>query len=253
MKRPRRNFWRWLWDHKVSAGIITGVVVLLAGYGIWSVVSWQQYRAQYESALARSKSGIDAALILPQETNEEKDHKIASLNDLNPVTVDCHTSGLFHWQKIFGGLQTVIDECTDAAKKLTTLNAAVQSVAVYLQDEQKLLGAMTKGEISDRIDEETFETQVNSWQNVQKDLASLEVSEGFKPVQSQAQEAVKAIHDAWQRLLDAHKAKDQSAYEEVRAKLPESYDRLAAIAPTADSQLVELTKALQTAYSDLFS
>lgn len=254
MRHPCRAIGRWMSSHKAIA-IIAATAIIVGGYALWSAMSWQQYQGRYEKSLADAKISIDTTLALSQTTIEEKNQKMAALAEManKEPAMNCQMTVVFDWQRVFDNVQTRVSDCNDKAEKLSTLNDAIKAIAIYLQDEQALAGKMSVAAAPDQVKEGDFEAQVANWQQIRNDVALLTVGEMFAPVKTKAQEAANTIHDAWQRLLDAHKAQDQLAYEEARTKLPESYDRLAAIVTVADSQMVELTKALLIAYKELSS
>lgn len=251
MKRLYKNTWQWIRSHKIFVVVIVAAVIV-GLYVLGSAMSWQQYQDRYEKSIAMAKTDIDTVLALPQKTTEEKGQKTTALSEVaaKQADLDCQVNILFSWQRILGN-QAKIDECDDVLEKLSALRQALQNVATYLGDEQVLLEKMVVNMTPERISEEDFQSQIAQWQEVRRDVMSLDVDESFQPVKEKALEAVGAILNAWQLLLDAHVAEDQVVYEDARTKLPESYDRLAAIAPIADSRLVELTKTLQTAYNAL--
>lgn len=251
MKRLYKNIWQWVRSHKVLVVVVVATVAV-GLYVLGSVMSWQQYQNRYEVSIITAKADIDMVLAHPQKTSEEKRQKTAALNGLaaKQASLDCQVSTLLSWQRILGN-QAKVDGCNNASEKLSALRQALQSIAAYIGNEQVLLEKMTANTTPDQVGNDDFQSQITQWQDVQREVTLLDVSEPFKPVKEKALEAAGAIQDAWQRLFDAHIAEDHVAYEDARTKLSESYDRLAAIAPMADSKLAELTKTLQTVYDTL--
>jgi hypothetical protein len=240
--------------HKLLVLLTVVIIGVGAAYTVWSIAAWRQYQTQYTTTLVDFRASVDAILKLPQKTEEEKNKKTTSLYEIvkNQTNLDCRVGGLFDWQRVFGEAQRRVDECVYLDERLVVFHSALEKVATFLQDEQKVAAIMT-GDTPEKANEENFEAQATNWQKVQSELTSLGTSEAFKPVQAKAKNAAKVIQEAWQRLSDANKAQDQSAYEDARAKVSASYDSLATIAPVATTQLAELLNELTTSYKTIFN
>lgn len=240
--------------HKLLVLLTVVIIGVGAAYTVWSIATWRQYQTQYTTTLVDFRASVDAVLKLSQKTEEEKNKKTTSLYEIvkNQTNLDCRVGGLFDWQRVFGEARRRVDECVHLDERLVAFRSALEKVVTFLQDEQKLATIMTS-DTSEKVNEENFEAQAENWQKVQRELTSPETSEAFKPVQDKAKNAANVIQGAWQRLSDANKVQDQSAYEDARAKVSASYDSLATIAPIATTQLAELLKELSTSYETIFN
>lgn len=231
-----------------------GVVVLLGGYVLWSNYMWRQYEEHYKTAMTEAKGSIDAAIQLPQSTEDEKTKKITEVTAIGASyqSIDCEISAVVDWQSSLDNLQRIKADCEDQAMKLDALIAEMRRVAQYFKNDRELVTVMATKDGSTVVNEDTIEDQVKNWQQIKEKVQSLEVSEAFAPVKAKAQDAASKIFDVWQQLFDAHQAQDQPAYEEARANLAANYDTLAAIVAVSSQHLTELTKKLETAYNEAY-
>lgn len=235
--------------------IIGGMAAVLLVYGLWSMAIWRQYQEGYSVALAQAKTKIDTSLALPQSTHEDKEQKINAVSRTSSEIQmpNCRVNGLFDWQQVLGLIQTSKNDCMEVKGKIETLTAALGDVAKYLEDEQKIVEGLAVEALPEQIAENDLGAQVARWQSMRDAISALEVGEQAVPVKAKAQEATVAIFNAWQRLLDAHKAEDQAAYEDARTALAESYDALATIAPAGIAELTKLLQTFNAVYGEAFN
>lgn len=249
-----QSIWQSMQQHKKVVVVAAVGIVLAAGYIFWSSFTWQQYENVYVEKSSRAKTDIDAALSAPQSTEEEKAQKTQAIAKVaeSYQSLDCHITPMVAWQVFLDSARHKKATCEELAAKLEIVNGAIRNLSQYLKSSQQLVSAMVAEEKPDTVTGDTIEVQVKAWQQVKQKVTSLEADEAFMPVKDKAKEAVGVITDTWDKLFAAHKAQDQTAYEEARAQLSESYDKLATIPPASSAQLTELASQLQAAYDEAF-
>jgi len=247
-----KKAWKFLLRHK----IITLSVFFLVIAGVYGVLSWQfwkNFQTAYEGAYAQLRGDVDHALALPSDSAEEKTKKVAALHEIAALPDDmCRINILVQWQTIINVLQTHQDACKQLVAESQTFKSHVDTLAGYLDNEQALLALLASVGLPDKIEANAFEKQVKEWQALGKKVAELQTQPSFESVKNLASESAGAISGAWQKLQEANAAQDRAAYEEARAKLPEAYDKLAAIDPLSKKQFKEHVSSLQAAYDRLF-
>jgi len=247
-----KKAWKFLFRHKVVT-LSAIALVVVGGYGFLSRQLWKNYQSSYEAVYSRLHVDVDRALALPSSSAEEKTQKITELRKVAQLpSAECRASILIQWQTVFEPLRTRVDECKQQAAS-QALKEQLNYLAQYLDNEASLLTLLASVNSPDKVEADSFEDQVKAWQALSGKLTELQVQLAFEPVKSAAGESVTAISNAWQKLHEANAAQDRMAYEEARAKLPEAYDKLAAINPLSQKQFKELIDSLQAAYDTLFS
>jgi hypothetical protein len=248
-----KKTWKFLLRHKA----ITLSVIILIVVGCYCLFSWQlwkNYQSSYEAAYTQLRIDVDHALALPNGSAEEKDQKIAAFREVaqRPI-VECRANILIQWQTVIEPLQARIDDCKQQVVASQTLKERLNYLAQYLHNEESLLTLLVSVSLPDKVEADSFENQVKAWQALSDKLTELQVQPAFEPVKNAARDSIAAISGAWQKLHETNAAQDRATYEEARAKLPEAYDKLAAIDPLSKKQFLELVNSLRTAYDTLYN
>jgi|GEM_PF-4138164 len=247
-----KKAWKFLFRHRVVT-LSAVALVVVGGYSFLSWQLWKNYQSSYEAAYSRLHVDVDRVLALPSGSAEEKTQKMTELRKVAQLpSAECRASLLIQWQTVFEPLRARVDECNQQATASQTLKEQINYLARYLDNEASLLTLLASVSSPDKVEADSFEDQVKAWQALGGKLTELQVQLAFEPVKSAAGESVTAISNAWQKLHEANAAQDRIAYEEARAKLPEAYDKLAAINPLSQKQFKELIDSLQAAYDTLF-
>lgn len=252
MKRVLTRIGRFIRKYK----IVAIVVLLFVVFGLYYLLSqqlWKDYQTAYEMRHTQLQTETDRVLKMPATISDEKRAKLAELKELaQQSNGNCQINALIGWQIIIPSLQGQNDHCEALSVKDQTLKASLDKLVLYFESEQALVGVMTSADLASEVDETSFERQLAQWQDMLARVKDLKVQDDFEPVKQVSVMNVEKIVGAWQTLQAAHIATDQKAYEEARAKLAESYDGLAAIAPVSEKHLAPLIQAVQSAHATSF-
>jgi len=248
-----KKAWKFLFRHKVVTLSVIALVIV-GGYGLLSWQLWKNYQSSYEASYTRLHIDVDRALALPGGSAEEKAQKITALSSAAQLpSAECRTSILIQWQTVFEPLRARVDKCNQQATASQTLKEQLSYLAQYLDNEASLLALLNSVSSPDKVEADSFENQVKSWQALSGKITELQVQPAFEPVKSATGESVTAISNAWQKLHEANAAQNRAAYEEARAKLSEAYDKLATVNPLSQKQFKELIDSMQATYDTLYN
>jgi len=248
-----KKAWKFLLRHKIITLSVIALVIV-GGYSFLSWQLWKNYQSSYEAAYSRLHVDVDRALALPSGSAEEKAQKVTELRKVAQLPgAECRASLLIQWQTVFEPLRARVDKCKQQATASQTLQEQLNYLALYLDNETSLLTLLASVSSPDKVEAGSFENQIKAWQALGEKLTELEVQSAFEPVKNVAREGITAISNAWQKLHEANAAQNRATYEEARARLPEAYDKLAAINPLSQKQFKELIDSLQAAYDTLYN
>jgi hypothetical protein len=242
-------------------GISVGVALLLIiGYGLWSVSTWSTYKSSYEGWQKDLQADVDKAIALPVATTDERaKKKIAFKNVSNEINAAeqslCSVSNLIAWQRIISTLREREEACVQVVAQATTFGQKMRQTTTYLEYEQTLTKALTTAiaASSGKVTEATWGAQTTIWQDAGKTIIKIPTSETlFQPVRTSAIDKVKGIEVAWTELIAAHAAKDKTKYTDAQAKLAVAYEALPSLSNTSKQQFTKIAESLQKAYTELF-
>lgn len=236
------------------------VVLLIAGYGFWSMNTWNTYKTSYENWQKDLRKDVDGAIALPVSTQAERAKKKTAFKNVSNEIISaqrslCSVSGMIAWQHVIGTLREREEACARIIVQASTFGEKMQQVTTYLEYEQTLTKALATAisTSSDKVTESTWGAQTTIWRDAEKAITKIPTSEAlFQPVRTGAIDKVKAIEFAWGELIAAHTAKDKAKYTEAQAKLAVAYEALPSLANTSSQQFKNVTESLQKAYAELF-
>lgn len=239
---------------------VAALMLLLVGYSLWSMTTWNAYRTSYENWQKELRTGVDAAIVLPVTTSAERAKKKTAFKDtsnkINSAQQSlCQVSGIVAWQHAVGDFRQREEACRQIVGQADTFGKKIQETTIYLEHEQTLAAAIAAAlkTSEGKVTEATWGSQVETWQTAEKTITKIPSPEAlFIPVKTSALEKIKAIETAWGEVIAAHTAKDKAKYTEAQAKLATAYEALPSLAATSTQQLTVVTQSLQLAYVQLF-
>lgn len=241
----------------IIVSISVGVLLLVGIYAFLSVNMWANYKVNYDSWQNNLRKDVDAALMLPATTHEERSRKMTQFRVVSGKIVSakdslCSVSGFFSWQLFIPSVKTEKETCDQYFKTAEGFRLEMQKVITYLENEQLLTKTLASATAQATLTENSWDSQVTVWQGTVDALKKLPVGPEFKPVKSSAADVAQSIQSSWQVLIVAHKAKDKAKYLDAQAKLTQAYSSLSTVSATSTHQFDIIAKALQTAYQKAF-
>lgn len=238
-RKPSRKQW-----------IIFGLVILtLSGalYGLLSIRAWDSFDAARISRQSEAKTNLQAALVLPARTPEERRNKIKTLEVVttdyaNAAVATCKPQTMIAWQSMLvKAYRERITACESEDSQTSTFMTQLREVLDFLKDEQAVTEILTKLKTdTEVVAEDQWSARLTAWQNTQVSIDKLQTSKGFANVKVKAVEVAKSIAAAWQELIDASAAKDRARYEKALADLGTAYDSLESVGAAAKTALEPL-------------
>jgi hypothetical protein len=237
------------------------VALLVAIYAFWSMNIWNSYKTTYESWHKELRTSINSTMALPAATPAERAKKVTAFQGTSSK-IDtakqslCRTPGLITWQHAIYNLRQREEACTQIIGEADMFGKKMQATTNYLKSEQALASAIATALAASegKVTEETWGSQVATWQDASKAIAKISSAESlFVPLKTSATEKVTSIQTAWQDVIAAHTAKDKAKYSEAQTKLIAAYAALSSISTVNAEQLSKLTTPLESAYADLLS
>lgn len=254
MIQPRRHF-----KIKRQAIIISGSVIvvgIIGGYIFWSNSTWAGYHTAYSQWKDETKGEVDAALGLPATTSSEREKKLQALKVASEAIASsdrslCNINGMVSWQQsVSATYKKWLQECASTRDSLGSLNQALASVAGYMESEHRLASILSSAleATKSKVTEGTFSGVLTKWKAAMTDVKALKASAEFAPVKTEAQRAVGGVESAWQALITAHAAKDETKYQAALRSLTAAYSTIANIQQVSSKQFTQLSGALVSAY-----
>ncbi len=255
MRLPK-DLWRkyrkwWL----IGGGIFSGLI-LVAGFVIWSAVSWQSYERQYVTWHATLKAKADDALTLPAKTVAEREKKQASLSTLQTSAEEgsrnCESYGLLHWQRFVPLVKQRMDNCRRVTGGVKQFGADLKLNVDYIASERSMTKIMTTN-VTTKVEEAGATQQPQYWLDVLKKLNAQKPSKQFEPVIQLAKTKTTTLQQSWQALVAASEAKDRAKYEAAIAQLTATYESMREIADLSEKTFLPLAVATEKSYQQAFS
>lgn len=255
MRLPK-DLWRkyrkwWLIGGGISSGLI-----LVAGFIIWSVVSWQSYERQYVTWHVTLKAKADDALVLPAKTVAEREKKLASLSALRTSAEEgghnCGSYGLLHWQQFVPLVKQRMDNCRRVTEGVKQFGAALKLNIDYIVSERNMTKIMTTN-ITKKVEEAGVVQQPQYWSDVLKKLNAQTPSKQFESVIQLAKTKTTTLQQSWQALVAASEVKDRAKYETAIAQLTTTYESMREIADLSEKTFLPLAVATEKSYQQAFS
>lgn len=235
------------------------VVILIAGYGLWSMNAWNAYKTTYENWQKDLRTTVDTAMALPAKTAEERAKKLASFKEVTSKISSaqqslCQTPALIAWQNALGDLHARQETCRGIITRADTFGKKMQATVSYLQSEQSVATAVSKTltDSASKVTESTWGSQVDTWKQAYDTVAKIPSESSFAPIKTSTLDKLKGLETAWAELIAAHTAKDKTKYTEAQSKLVTAYTALSSLPAMSTEQLMKLTGSLQAAYAQTF-
>lgn len=250
-------------DRRRTLIIVSGIAaVLLAvgGYVLWSGASWSSYRESYSSWKREAKTGVDAALNLPNTTTKQRADKLQAFTNkavalTNSAEAQCKPNGMVGWQEsINGTYKQWRQECEADAAAMAALNGQLAAASAYLKSEHTLASALSVAlaATDSKVNEKSFSTVLTKWKTASAAVKSLEAPPAFMPVKAKAQKTVDNVTVAWQALVKAHAAKNEADYNKAVQALSGAYSSIDGIETASANEFAKLATALQVSYTSTF-
>lgn len=224
------------------------IVTILATVLIVSVLGWQRWQAAAASSQQwRSEAQQVYAAATAADEATDRATRLQALTSLARLTAtqpDCEGKWWYGW------VADVLPPATRAMQRCQADVAVVLPVAT--QAEQLSTYLNQEGELAPIIGSLTIDSAKSDWQTnaaaaarrAETEVARMEPSEAFKPVQQTARQQVKTIGTRWQALEEASKKQDRKAYEAAVDGLDNAYLALSVIGDVADQELARLLEQL---------
>jgi hypothetical protein len=239
--------------------IVTGgvaVLLIVGGYLIWSSSAWANYHTAYSEWKSTTKNKISSALDMPATTAAERTKKLQALQTTSEAiaTSDkslCSTNILVDWQQsVNATYKKWQQECLTMQASAGRLNTALISAVNYLQNEHELATILSTalGATSKTVTESSLPAVVTKWKTASADVKSLKASAEFTPVKTKSQKVVDGVESAWNALIAAHTAKDETKYGKALTGLTGAYLVVDDIETESAKQFAQLSSALEANY-----
>jgi hypothetical protein len=258
LKNPHTHssLWQRIYTHRLILLIAVGAI-FIAGYILWSKHIWDDYEVKARNWQENVHVQVDKALALPVTSEKERNDKFTALKHVSDTIISskatlCSVNGLVGWQRAIQTLHAREERCQKEMSATVTFNEKIQAVVVYLKDEQSLAKIMSTLTGKPEVTENDLEAQETLWHDGSGKVEKLSVSTAFAPTKQAALDATKKIDTAWQGVLAAHKAKDQTKYASAQSQLATAYDSLNGVVDTNTKQLKALLDPLQSVYEKAF-
>lgn len=243
----------------IVIGLVAIIVLVIAGYVLWSKQSWDAYEKNYQATHVNLKDKLSKAVGLSVTNEQDRQNKLVTLDRVAEDVAllkdtTCTINVLVAWQR---GPIKAFDEREEACKRMVSavlpLGDKIRTVTQYLRNEEALAKVVksaqnTKSELA----EADWQSQADAWHKTIELVAASPSTSEFAPIKLIAGESLKSINDAWQSLLAAHGAKDKIKFLEAQGRLGEAYASLENVTVASTKQLKTLLDALQAAYSAAF-
>lgn len=245
---------------KKRVAILVSILLVIAsagGYALWSKQVWGAYQPAYTQQHQNLKNDINQLVKAPTTTPEERKAVLSSFESMSRQTnvsdqKPCHIHPAVAWQaKVWHSLETAQADCVATMTSATKLGGPLQKVTAYIQDDNKLAVILAAAPQSGELADDTWETQVVSWQKLITDTEGLSTSTAFTPVKLLAVTRITAVKNAWQAVVAAHRVKDKAKYLAAQDDLAHALDGLNEITVTSEKELLPLTVELEKTASDV--
>lgn len=251
------SVWQKIDAHRVMLLLIAGAVLLVGGYAFWSKVTWDGYEHKFTRWHADTKAQITKALSLPVTNEQERQKKFEALKQGsgNITTAKdslCSMNNLASWQRVIKELHAREQKCQEMIDTVVTFSEKLQAATMYLESEQALAKIISSVPAQTELTEKDWQTQGAAWHDTADKVGKLATHTDFEPTKQAAFEAAKKIDAAWQEVVAAHTAKDQSKYANAQAQLASAYGALDTMATVSEQQLKKALDPLQPAYEKAF-
>lgn len=252
----RKDIWQ---KHRILVIVLLAVIIgaaIGAGYGAWSGAAWKNYQVSYEQWYEDVKRKLDQAQNLPAKTDDEKTRKLDAYKQiatsLNQQKAHCESPQLAQWQESQQENARRKEACAKLNERTAAFNGSLSEIIEYLESERALAVLLEQVRAEEKLAEKTWAAQSEEWQKLQSGIEKLPADGAFASVRKGAIAQTKAVATAWQKLVAANKAKDETAFAKAKDGLEAAYEGLGVITDESSEQLRRLQESLDTRYSDAF-
>jgi uncharacterized protein (DUF342 family) len=200
------------------------------------------------------------ALKLPTSSATQRTAKLKALALASKIILDgekssCKVSGLIGWQQsINTTYKKWQQECDATQKSIESLGDELHAASSYMKSEHELAIILSAalGVTKDKVTEGHLSTVLTKWKTAESAVKAMGVSEEFNPVKVTAQKVVGDVAAAWQSLVTAHVAKDETKYEKALKTVASAYSAIDDIEKESTQQVTRLSKTVQSRYEAVF-
>lgn len=230
----------------IITGALSAAILLGAGLYTWqSLAAWKGYEARLQSEQAAYARLQDAAL--KGETPGQRLVAIRALDDkVSRRDELCRMNGLFAWQAlIVPPLRDGLERCRQAVKRLGTVAGPLHALRQYLDGAEKLRSTIGTLGLTETLNESNWsEKGLARAKRLQKDVAALQISGDAGELKQRSEGLSDALVNAWEGLIKADAAKDQTAFISAAASVTKAYADFAVLADLADESIQDKADAL---------
>lgn len=233
-------------------------LILTGSYILWSKQIWSQYTPTYTAWHHDIKSTVDEIVRLPATNVAERAMVNSRLKALsNQISTKqkniCTPHTLVQWQSgLMKSLAQARTACVEKIAPLGEFQKQLTVVMAYNDDDQKLAKIISSVPPANELNESEWLSQPGLWGKTAGAIATLSVSDAFKPTQQQAIKMTTAVKDAWEAVLAAHQVKDKAKYIAAVEALGKSYDGLDQIAVSSEATVAALARTLEDRHQKAF-
>lgn len=250
-----------MWQkHRILVIVLLAVIIgaaIGAGYGAWSGAAWKNYQASYERWHEDMKQKLGHAQNLPAKTDDEKTRKLDAYKQiatsLTQQKAHCESPQLAQWQESQQENARRKDACAKLNERAAAFNGSLSEIIEYLESERALAALLGQARADEKLAEKTWAAQVEAWQKLRLEIEKIPADDGaFASVKKGAITQTKAVATAWQKLVAANKAKNETAFAKAEDGLEAAYENLGVITDESSEQLRRLQENLDVSYNDAF-
>ena len=229
--------------------VLTAVLLILGGYGLWSMHTWSQFETNYGSWDSNTKQQASSALTLPIKNDQDRQHKLVALKAVSNSVESakdtlCKMNTFMQWQESMDSLKKKVDDCNKVINRQVAFGTRLQAITTYLENEQALAKIIAKNNAPTELAEGDWGAQPALWQATVKSVSDMPADTTFASVKGVAVKQVSELEAAWRELLTAHQAKDKVRFIKAQSQLVQGYAALGEIALASSQQLQKLISQL---------
>lgn len=216
----RQPSWRWL---------VAVVVLVLVMAAIWLLIAYLAW-GRHTDEVSSSQQAITS---LTRATFSH-DNLSAEGIEAYAATLDEHRADMCSlgvleqsYTSISPAAKESHDSCSQMAQSYDQLAQALDEATSYWQADHSLAEVLeaTKADL-DKLEPADYEAYLKRWQQASRSIEQLEVGKKYQPATQAALEAVQAVAEAYQSLIDANKAQKRPAFDDAIIDLQNSYAKL---------------------------
>lgn len=225
------------------------VVLLVAGYTTFSLLSWQRHQQAVETQADRWGGQIDAIIALDSVEYEEVSQRVTEYRQQVKNT-SCEPSVLIAWQQQFvSSWKSSVARCQIDALHYGGLSDKLDRVARYLRGQSEVVTLLdAAGRLAETQGADTWQASYDTWQEIVSKLDAIDSTDDIEPLVEATKTAASGVVDAWGQLLEAHEGEDAEAFSQAREELNMAYEGLAELEVVNQRQLDRLIDDFASSY-----